>query len=113
MTFEMVTFILSGTFIVLALEKLFYLIFFKKNMYKKYNFDKSVVFGLAMLDLFGAITIHIKYTLIGSLGVLTLFCLCLGSIYYNIKHKTYKETLLAWIGLLCSLTIFLEYIIIK
>lgn len=112
MNFEMVTFILSGTFFVLAFEKFFNLFISNKNIYKKYNFDKNVVICLMLLDIFGAITIWIKYTLIGSLGVLTLLCLCLGSIYFNLKNRTYKDSFISWVGLLCSLTIFLEYIII-
>lgn len=113
MNFETVTAVLSGTFYILALEKIFTLLVSKKNIYKKYGFEGNAVFGLALLDIFGASTIWIKYTLVGSLGVLTLFCLCAGAVHYNLKNKTFKDSFMPWIGVLCTLTIFLEYIVIK
>lgn len=110
--FEYITFILSSMFLVLSLEKMFSLFIKKTNIYEKYGFEKNMVLGLSILDLFGAITIWIKYTIVGCLGAITMFCLCLGSIIYNIKRKTYKESILAWFGMICSATILIEYVVI-
>lgn len=109
--FQFITLVLSGVFFILSLEKLYSIFIKKVNLYEKYAFEKNMVLGLSALDLFASITIWIKYTLIGCLGVLTMFCLCLGSIIYNIKNKTYKESLLSWFGLICSATILVEYVI--
>lgn len=109
--FYIVTFILSVTFGILALEKL-YAIITRKNIFEKYNFGFDVIFILAILDLFGATTIWMKYSFIGSLGALTLGCLSLGSIFFNIKFKSFKESMPAWISLFFSITVFLEYLII-
>lgn len=111
--FYIVTFILSATFIMIALEKLFTLFIKKKNILEKYEFKKDLVFALIILELFGGIAIWMKYSLIGSLGVITLGCLSIGSIYYNLKHRTFKESMPAWFSLFFSITILMEYMIVQ
>lgn len=111
--FIYLTFILSAMFFILGMEKLYYTLIKRTNLYAKYDFTRGVVIGIACLELFGAATIWLAYDLIGLLGLLAMAGSCIGSIFYNFINTNMKRAFLSIAGLLSIIAMFLEYLILK